>query len=283
MNQHVMSLQLNHFLIDSANQMHEQRSQSEDYVLVNGERGLLGVFDSVGGRDRNLLVSHLAAMTISSAFEALPETDCQLGHTEREALLQQLIHLADTTIASLTLPPEQRRPATTVALGILSVLKSQAFFYLAHIGDSRIYLLRNGQPLQRLTEDHGYFSFAIQQGYLSRDESWRIEQARNAHDLSPCDKEHFEKRNKITCAVGWSDFSSIPTRCVALQPGDRIVFCTDGVHDNLTDQEIEEILLTSEACTARNLVAAAYHRSQQPDFRAKPDDISAIHVLYQPC
>ncbi|WP_236038862.1 PP2C family protein-serine/threonine phosphatase [Ktedonobacter robiniae] len=282
MNQPMTSLQLNHFLIESANHMHPQRSQSEDYVLVNHEKGLLGVFDSVGGRDQNLLVSHLAGQTISSAFDTLLETDSQLGPTEREAVLRQLIQLADTAIASLALPPEQRRPATTIALGILSVLKSQVFFSLASIGDSRIYLLRNGQPLQRLTEDHGYFSFAIEQGRLSVDESRRIEQARNAQDLSSCDKEHFEKRNKITCAVGWSDFTSIPTRSLALLPGDRVVFCTDGIHDNLTDQEIEDILLASTKNSAQRLVSTAYHRSQQPDLRAKPDDISVIHVLYQP-
>lgn len=262
--------------------MQMQRSQSEDYILVNVERGLLGVFDSVGGRDRNLLVSHLAGITISSALEALSEADRQVAPAQIETLLQTLIQLADTKIASLVLPPEHKRPATTAALGILTVRNSQAFLSLAHIGDSRIYLLRNGHPLQRLTEDHGYFSFAMQQGLLSREESWRIEQARSAQGLSSRDKEHFDKRNKITCAVGWSDFSSIPTRSLALLPGDRVLFCTDGVHDNLTDQEIEEALSASTECSAQNLVSAAYHRSQQPDFRAKPDDISAIHVLYQP-
>ena len=45
------------FLIDSANQKQEHRSQSEDYVLVDPNTGLLGVFDSVGGRDKGRLVS----------------------------------------------------------------------------------------------------------------------------------------------------------------------------------------------------------------------------------
>ena len=90
-----------------------------------------------------------------------------------------------------------------------------------------------------------------------------------------------ERRNKITCAVGWTDFPRIQTCSLALLPGDRILLCTDGVHDNLTDQEIEEVLRGTDEASAQRLVSTAYHRSQQTHFRAKQDDISAIVALHQ--
>jgi serine/threonine protein phosphatase PrpC len=116
---------------------------------------------------------------------------------------------------------------------------------------------------------------------MTREEALRIKQAERASDLLPGDQTHFARRNEITCAVGWTDFSHIQTRSLALVPGDRILFCTDGIHDNLTDQEIEEVLQGSDGTDAQRLVSAAYHRSQQTHLRAKQDDISAIVAQYR--
>lgn len=270
----------NHFRLDWANHPHDGRSQSEDALLIDLDTGLFGVFDSVGGRDQGLLVSHRAEKTIASAWQSLPEAERQGPPTHLEAVLQEVIRQADTTIAAIVLPPEQKRPATTAALGVLSTQQDNASLSIAHVGDSHIYLLRAGNSLQRLTEDHGYFPFAVRRKMLSREESLRIEQAEYAADLSKEDLLHFERRNKITCAVGWTDFSTVQTQSLTLVSGDRILFCTDGVHDNLTDREIEELLKDAEECHAKHLISAAYHRSQQTHLRAKHDDMSAIVVEY---
>ncbi len=269
------------FLIDSANQAREQRSQSEDYILVDPDTGLLGIFDAVGGRDNGRLVSHLAGKTIASAWQSLPQETRKAEPSQLESSLQALIRQADTTIAELVIPPEQRRPATTVALGVLSFQQTQVYLTIAHIGDSRVYLLRAGQHLQRLTEEDGYFPFAIRHGRMTEEEALRIEQAEYESSLSTEDQTHFARRNEITCAVGWTDFTRIQTRSLALVLGDCLLLCTDGVHDNLTDQEIEEVLRGSNETSAKLLVSAAYHRSQQTHFRAKRDDISAIVAHYR--
>ena len=278
MNNHT-TLSLPRFLIDSANQAREQGSPSEDYLLLDGEGELLGVFDSVGGRDHGQLVSHLAGKMIASVWQSLSQKGSP--PTQLEASLQALIRQADTMIARLLIPEKQRRPATTVVLSVLSFHQGQAYITLAHIGDSRAYLLRAGQPLQRLTEDDGYFPFMVGLGRMTKEEAWRIEQAACADELSPCDQTHFARRNKITCAVGWTDFPRIQTCSLALVPGDRVVLCTDGVHDNLTDQEMQEVLQGSDESSAQRLVQAAYHRSQEIHFRAKQDDISAIVAEYR--
>jgi serine/threonine protein phosphatase PrpC len=267
-------------LIEHANQPREQERQSEDYILVTD--GLLGVFDSVGGRDKGRLVSHLAGKVIAAAWRSLSGAERQRPPEQLESVLQALIRQADTAIAELPIPPEHKRPATTAALCALSTHQGQAYATVAHIGDSRVYLLRAGQPLRRLTKDNGYFSFAVRHQQLTEEEALRIEQAEQAEDLLPEQQAHFARRNTITCAVGWSDFPRIQTSSLALFPGDRVLLCTDGIHDNLTDREIEEILLAAtDEPGAQSLVNAAMERSQQAHFRAKRDDMSAIVAWYQ--
>ena len=159
-----------------------------------------------------------------------------------------------------------------------------SFMTYAHVGDSRIYLLRGEQPLQRLTVDDGYFPFALRKGWLKEEDLARIEQATSSTDLSETDLKHFERRNKITRALGWEEFQVAHTSTIDLVSGDRILLCTDGIHDNLTDDEIEELLRKGPVATsAQQLVQVACERSQEQQRRSKPDDMSAIIVFYQDC
>lgn len=264
--------------VDSANQPRDRGKPSEDYLLVTPR--LLGVFDSVGGRDNGRLVSHLAGETISAYWQALSETERQGSPEGIERTLQGAIRQADTALAELPIPAAQRRPATTLALCVLSFHHGLASATVAHVGDSRVYLARLGQPLQRLTTDHGYFRFAVQRKLLTEENAWRVEQAEHDEDLSPEDQAHFERRHQITCAVGWSDFPTIPVSSHSLLPGDQLVLCTDGLHDNLADREIEALVQIPCQTAALQLVHAASQRSQQTHVRAKRDDISVIVAWY---
>ncbi|HEY1352168.1 MAG TPA: hypothetical protein VGF67_21330 [Ktedonobacteraceae bacterium] len=179
------------FLVTCATQSRDQEKPGEDYLLVAPR--WLGAFDAIGGRDNGLLVSHLAGRTIAAYWQTLPETERQGVPAQIEEALQSAIRCADTAIARLVLPTEQRRPVTTLAPGALSLQQSQAYASV-------------GQPLQCLTTDHGYFRFAVRRQLLSEAEAWRIEQVEQWEDLSQVDRAHFERRHQITCAVGWSDF-----------------------------------------------------------------------------
>lgn len=264
--------------IDQANMPRGQR-ESEDAVLV--AEGLFGIFDSVGGRDQGRRIAHLASVTVAAAWQRIPARERGETPEQRAAVLATLLREADTAIAALDIPPEHRRPATVAALCAYAITQDQAELSMAHLGDSRIYLLRQGQPLQRLTRDHGYFSFATRRGLLTEDEAKRIEQATRAEDLSAADLLHFQRRNEITCGLGWSDFPHIPTSSHELRPGDGVLLCTDGIHDNLTDAEIERCLREHRQESAHALVAAAHERSLEPHLRAKRDDISAVVFWYQ--
>jgi protein phosphatase len=174
--------------------------------------------------------------------------------------------------------------ATTVALGAFCRDKqTQAYtFVYAHVGDSRIYIQRKEEKLQRLTDDDGLLSKLVENQLVNDADAQRIDQATSASYLSDVEYNYFRLRGGITQALGGPNPPTIHINEIAVHAGDRILLCTDGIHDNLTDQEIENILdNTSRPVTARTLVMESMQRSKQEHnttIRAKPDDMSAIVI-----
>ena len=107
---------------------------------------------------------------------------------------------------------------------------------LAHVGDSRIYLFRDNE-LERMTDDH----------------SWVEEQMR-AGLLSPLEARQHPWRNVVTRALSGGEDPEVDVKEVALQPGDRLLLCSDGLSSVVTDERIEEIMraqpVPTEACQA---------------------------------
>jgi PPM family protein phosphatase len=98
---------------------------------------------------------------------------------------------------------------------------------LAHVGDSRAYLLRDGE-LSRLTEDHSLVEELLRDGRLTEEEAF----------------EH-PQRSVITRALGIDPIVEIDTWTYPLRPGDVVLLCSDGLSDMLTEPQIERILTES--------------------------------------
>lgn len=95
-------------------------------------------------------------------------------------------------------------------------------------------------------------------------------QEMNLHDYI------YRHRHWITQMVGGREMEPV-TGTLALQTGDRVLLTSDGIHDNLTRTEIEEILKSKTKDPARAIVEAARTRSLDNEhLRAKPDDMSAV-------
>jgi protein phosphatase len=150
----------------------------------------------------------------------------------------------------------------------------------AHVGDSRIYLLRENESLKRLTVDDGLLGRLVENDLVSEEDALRIDQTMNVEQLTDVELSYFRLRGGITQALGGPLPPMIHVDSTPVYPGDRILLCTDGIHDNLTDAEIEEIVrATPRFAIARLLVERAIERSRQErseTIRAKPDDMSAI-------
>lgn len=94
----------------------------------------------------------------------------------------------------------------------------------AHVGDSRIYLLR-GQELCQITRDHSLVEDLVENGSITREE------ARN-----------HPRKNILTRAVGAEENLLVDTGSLRLQNGDRLLLCSDGLTNMVTDAQIQEIL-----------------------------------------
>jgi serine/threonine protein phosphatase PrpC len=271
--------------------------RNEDSILVDKPSGLVAVFDGVGGSAAGEIASQTAARATNQTWRHFLDHHQKgrkihtiLEHVDSNDLcnlLQHLIHEADERVRT----EGARRAgtddlATTVALATFCQepnSKNSTMFY-AHVGDSRIYLLRDKEPLKRLTNDDGLLAKLVENQIISLEDALRIDQAMRTDQLSDTEFSYFRLRGGITQALGGPLPPTVHTNQITIYPGDRILLCTDGIHDNLVDEEIEQIMrISPRTSTARILVEQSLLRSHQErhmTIRAKPDDMSAIVLTY---
>ena len=206
-----------------------RRSRNEDSYRATPEVGLFVVADGMGGHVGGEVASELAVTEIQKLVESTGE----LGPLDTwpvpfdQSLSQDGNRLragfdnANRKIAQHMERAENLRGMATTAVAVL-VDGVQAA--LAHVGDSRAYLYRADQ-LTRLTSDH----------------SWVEEQMRTGMLTEAAAREH-PWRNIVTKALSGSGDLQVDVAEVELQPGDRLLLCSDGLSSVLNDSEIGDIM-----------------------------------------
>jgi serine/threonine protein phosphatase PrpC len=271
---------------------------NEDHIFVDERRGLVAIFDGVGGRGTGNIATNIAAQVIESSWEHLfaeiqekSALSIAPDHVSKCDQLRRLIEAINEQIyaaggkyrkTEVSTQITNKPPSATAAIVLLYQEEENGYsMAFAHVGDCRIYLLRKQKMLHRLTEDDGYYAFLVQKGVITQVDAHRIDQATFPDQLSEKELHIFQRRNKIIQALGWEETVSMHLDHQVLIPGDRILLCTDGVHDNLTDLEIKTLLESKETATiAQRIVYAASLRAHEEALRAKMDDISAIVINY---
>jgi PPM family protein phosphatase len=124
--------------------------------------------------------------------------------------------------------------------------------HLAHAGDSRCYLWRRGQ-LQQLTEDH----------------SWIAEQVR-VGAITEAEAKQSRFRHVITRSIGFERHADLEVRSVAIEQGDRLLLCSDGLFGLVADSELAELMAESEV---QNLPARLISLAND---RGGDDNITAV-------
>ena len=283
-----------------ATQAHEEHPErNEDNILIDKRNGLVAVFDGVGSTAGEI-ASRLATQHIQQGWrryckQRAKKTQGTEGQESGEILcdpgevattLHQLIEDANKYVheegtRQVVEGGSHGAPETTVALLAFCQQQHGTSIVYAHVGDSRIYLLRSQKELQRLTEDDGFLSIVLATQTITPEDAQRIDQTVSPDQLSENERGYFDKRNGITQALGEDRPLDIHIGQHDLLPGDQLLLCTDGIHDNLTDVEIEHIMTHSGRTTvAKRLVEKATWRSLEPHMRAKKDDMSAVVVSY---
>ncbi|MFN7697792.1 MAG: PP2C family protein-serine/threonine phosphatase, partial [Deltaproteobacteria bacterium] len=152
--------------------------------------------------------------------------------------------------------PKLRGMGTTVA----AILIIEEGVLVAHVGDSRVYRLRQGQ-LEQLTEDHSLLNDYIKMKRLSEEEI-----------------ANFPHKNVIVRALGMKDTVKVDTRLDAPQVGDVYLLCSDGLSGPVTDPEIAEIAQSTPDLKLANL---RIHENQQrePKLRGMGTTVAAILII----
>ena len=127
---------------------------------------------------------------------------------------------------------------------------------VAQVGDSRIYLVREGSVYQ-LTEDHTLVAWQVKQGIISEAEA----------ELSP-------HKNVITRAVGSRDYVQVDTQTVEIGPGDRFLLCSDGLHGYLQDEEIVPFLTLGPDLAVNKLIDLANQRGGRDNITSVVVELS---------
>jgi len=160
------------------------------------------------------------------------------GDSCGETLIEAILEANQRILEDQSRNPEHGGMGTTVSVLWVPHQKSPVA-WVAHVGDSRIYRLREGL-LEQLTEDHSPVFRLYRQGRLSKDEIRRHPQ-----------------KNLIERSLGLSSSPEIDCFSIELKEGDRYLLCTDGLSDSLSDEEIGRILGGGWDDIADDLVGAA--------------------------
>jgi protein phosphatase len=209
------------------------------------EGQLLAVADGIGGHAGGERASNLAVRTVGSTLlpglERVRVAGAPEGEVEATVLAEMCgaIERAHANVrAEASRRPELSDMGTT--LTVAYILGGRLF--IAHVGDSRCYLLRDGALFQ-LTRDHTVVNELVRAGFIKS-----AEEAGSA------------MRGLLTRAVGISsDRLDAETHLLRLRPGDTVLLCTDGVTGMLSEVEITAILesYTDPHEAARQLIAVA--------------------------
>jgi len=214
------------------------RQENEDHWFADPEMGLYLVADGMGGARAGGLAS-------KAVVEVLPRLLRQklkgIRHLDDPAATAQV--LAALREMSDRLQNESRGKPGISGLGstVVLVLVSDRQSLVAHMGDSRAYLLHD-RRLEQLTKDHSMCQLLVDCG-----------------EITPEEMKSHPARGQLTRFVGMRDKPLPEARVAMLAPGDRLLLCTDGLSGMLSKEQLTDLLnqqsSPEEACQA--LVAAA--------------------------
>jgi PPM family protein phosphatase len=205
-----------------------KRSHNEDSFLIDEEVQLYVVADGMGGHAGGGTASRIAVETIDrdlrAAWEAqesvfrarAPLQDSPLPEILRTAV-EKACHAIFTAAQD---DPRLQGMGTTV----ISLLVKDDHALIAHVGDSRAYLVR-GDLIQQISEDHSLVNEQIKAGMITPEEA-----------------RHSRYKNIITRSVGFEDEVQVDVMGLLTEPGDTFVLCSDGLANMVEDKELRELV-----------------------------------------
>jgi protein phosphatase len=227
------------------------RAHNEDSFLVDAQRGVFLVADGMGGHAAGEIASAIASEAVGAALRQ--GVDGGLGADDLGVVMRECIHQAHRSILNYSATkPETRGMGTTMTA---LVICDDGAFRVGHIGDSRCYVLRDGE-LEQVSRDHTWVQREVDEGRLTPMGARR-------HRLS----------HVLSRALGADSLDEPDVYSGTLLPGDLVLLCSDGLTGMLTDRLLRRIL-TREA-ELHELVADLILGANE---RGGRDNITAVLV-----
>jgi len=208
------------------------RKGNEDNLVVLAKPHVYAVADGMGGEAAGEVASQMLVDTVRESL-----SNCEVV---REEDLRQAISKANCAIRNYVVEHPGCEGMGTTAT-VLHIDEPSACGSWAHVGDSRLYVLRrDSQVLEQITQDHSYVEDLVREGTITPEEA----------------KSH-PQRNMLTRAVGAMENLVVDSGQTAANAGDIFLLATDGLMKHVSDEEIVHILRNGQENPAKALLNAA--------------------------
>ncbi|MBZ5587969.1 MAG: protein phosphatase 2C domain-containing protein [Acidobacteriia bacterium] len=242
-----------------------RRRHNEDQFLVREDLTLYVVADGMGGHAAGEVAADLAVKEVGRIIEATRGFDDDTWPEEWDArrsvnanrLVNAILSAHRRVTGAVEADNGLRGMGATIVAALLDGAREQ--LTVAHVGDSRAYLFRNGS-MQLITSDHSWVHEQVIAGLLSE------EAARN-HPL----------KNVVTRALGGAQEPLVDANDQGIQSEDLLLLCSDGLNTMLSDEDISAILTRGG-----DLTRLAYQLVAEANRRGGVDNITVILVRAMP-
>ena len=187
----------------------------------------------MGGRESGELASKLCVDTLRKQFHyfcpSLPE-DPNWDEVKRSikmltVLIKEWMQRINGEIYDLG---RQESHSNNMGTTVVMLHIRHGFAVAAHVGDSRIYRIREGEGQQQVTEDHSFINRQLRRNLMTPEEA-----------------RHSKQKNIVTRALGTRDTVETDVQVIQVREGDIFLLCSDGLTDLVDNDEIEEIILNN--------------------------------------
>lgn len=199
------------------------RKLNEDsFYVTNNHIKLFAVADGMGGHNAGEVASHMAIKSIVEYINGRKDTI--YSEIEIVDLLKEAVEYANKNVYNEAVVNDSYKGMGTT----LTVALFDEKIYMAHVGDSRAYIIRN-EEINQITQDHSLVGELIRSGSITEEEG----------------KVH-PRRNMITRAIGTDENVKIDIYTSEMKKDDILVLCTDGLSNFIEDWEIKNAILSND-------------------------------------
>ncbi len=200
-----------------------KRHNNEDsyVVLAGSERNSFVVIlaDGMGGHQKGEVASSTAVQYVSTSLSR--QINMSMDSNQLKRILAEVVEKSNVKVYLQSLENKEfRGMGTTLTVGIVNNER----LLIGHIGDCRVYVLR-ADRLMQLTSDHTLVQVLVDRG-----------------DLSPEAARQHKRKNVVTRALGSRDYVKADVIEFRLAKGDKLLFCSDGLHDYVEELDFKKVL-----------------------------------------